>query len=205
LATGLIDQLPPLPGIELFYGKSAFHCPYCDGWELGDQPLAVYGKGKRGYQFSLNLLQWSRDIALCSNGALQLEPAKRRHLEKMGVKIFEQKILRLDGRLGRLRRILFKDGTCLERRALFFNTLSYQRSPLAASLGCAFNRKGGVQTYGYGATNVPGLYAAGNILRDVQLVIVAAGDGASAAFEINSDLCQTDTKALHSGPSKRSR
>ena len=44
LATGIVDELPPLPGIERFYGRSVHHCPYCDGWEHQDQPLAVFGE-----------------------------------------------------------------------------------------------------------------------------------------------------------------
>src|SRR5688572_9453184 len=48
-ATGVFDRLPPIPGAGALYGKSVFQCPYCDGWEFRDQPVAVYGKGGRGY------------------------------------------------------------------------------------------------------------------------------------------------------------
>ena len=45
IATGLIDEVPQLDGIERFYGRSVHHCPYCDAFEPRDQPLAVYGVG----------------------------------------------------------------------------------------------------------------------------------------------------------------
>ncbi|MBE0597952.1 MAG: NAD(P)/FAD-dependent oxidoreductase, partial [Desulfuromonadales bacterium] len=45
LATGIVDHLPQIDGLLEFYGRSVFHCPYCDGWENRDQPLAVYGRG----------------------------------------------------------------------------------------------------------------------------------------------------------------
>ena len=48
LATGVVDELPAITGIERFYGRSVHHCPYCDGWEWRDQPLAVYGRGEKG-------------------------------------------------------------------------------------------------------------------------------------------------------------
>ncbi len=48
LATGVYDELPPLAGAEEFYGRGVYHCPYCDGWELRDQPLAIYG-GEQHY------------------------------------------------------------------------------------------------------------------------------------------------------------
>jgi len=39
LTSGMVDELPNVPGFEGLYGRSVFHCPYCDGWEVGDQPL----------------------------------------------------------------------------------------------------------------------------------------------------------------------
>ena len=53
LATGVIDEIPPVEGIQEFYGISVFHCPYCDGWEVRDQPLAIYGKGARVAGFAM--------------------------------------------------------------------------------------------------------------------------------------------------------
>src|SRR5436190_23416516 len=68
LATGVTDVLPPIPGFGDFYGRSAFHCPYCDGWEMRDQPIAVYGSGKEGTGLALELTIWSRDLVVCTNG-----------------------------------------------------------------------------------------------------------------------------------------
>ena len=44
LATGVRDQLPDVPGVAECYGRSVFHCPYCDGWECRDKRLAVFGR-----------------------------------------------------------------------------------------------------------------------------------------------------------------
>ena len=66
-------------------------------------------------------------------------------------------------------------------------------------LGCRFNRKGGVYCSAYAASSVPGLYVAGNILRDVQLAIVAAAEGAKAAFGINLVLTREDFKCKATG------
>ena len=71
LATGVIDDLPPIEGAEAFYGRGLHHCPYCDGWELRDQPLAVYGGGASAKGMALELTMWSRDLALCANGAAE--------------------------------------------------------------------------------------------------------------------------------------
>ena len=68
LATGVVDRLPAVPGIEEFYGRGVHHCPYCDGWEAKDAPIAVYGRGKRGFGLALELKQWSHNITLCTDG-----------------------------------------------------------------------------------------------------------------------------------------
>ena len=73
IATGVVDNLPEIPGFRELYGVSVFHCPYCDGWEVRDQPLAVYGRGARGLGLSLELTAWSRDLVLCTDGPSELE------------------------------------------------------------------------------------------------------------------------------------
>src|SRR4029450_12192893 len=64
LATGVVDNLPDIPGFRELYGRSVFHCPYCDGWELCDLSLAVYGRGARGAGLSLELTAWGRALVL---------------------------------------------------------------------------------------------------------------------------------------------
>jgi thioredoxin reductase len=80
----------------------------------------------------------------------------------------------------------------LPRRAIFLSTGHEQRSPLAARLGCPFTAKGAVRTGRLEGTVVPGVYVAGDASRDVQLVIVAAAEGAKAAFAINTALQNED-------------
>ena len=68
IATGVSDNLPEIPGFRDLYGIAVFHCPYCDGWELRNRPLAIDGRGARGYGLSLELTGWSRDLVLCTDG-----------------------------------------------------------------------------------------------------------------------------------------
>jgi len=91
-----------------------------------------------------------------------------------------------------LERIVLASGEAIARRAMFFSTDQDQRSPLAAMLGCEFDSKGSVWTGTYEATNIPGLYAAGDATRLMQLAIIAAAEGAQAAFAINMALLKED-------------
>lgn len=194
LATGVVDNLPQIDGFGELYGRSVFHCPYCDGWEVRDQPLAVYGRGERGVGLSLELTAWSRDIVLCTDGDAGIETDDRERLQSNGIPILEDRVSKLEGTDGILEHVVFVTGERLARRALFFTTGQSQRSGLLDRFGCEFNEKGTVRTGKYETTHLPGLFVAGDASRAVQWVVVAAAEGAEAAFAINSDLIKEDLK-----------
>lgn len=194
LATGVVDRLPDIENIADFYGRSVFHCPYCDGWEMRDAAVAVYGRGKAGFGLSLSLKTWTRDVILCTDGPTGLKAFERERLERNGISVRRERVARLEGRDGALEQIVFRNGERLARRAMFFSNGQAQRSTLAASLGCQFTAKGAVHTNRLEGTNVPGLYVAGDASRDVQLAIVAAAEGAKAGFAINTALQREEHK-----------
>jgi thioredoxin reductase len=138
------------------------------------------------------LTAWSRDVVLCTDGPARLARADREALAANGLRIIQTRVARLDHADGQLGAICFADGTRLPRRALFFDLPAHGQSPLADRLGCERARDGALRCGRYESTTVPGVFAAGNILRDVQLSIVAAGQGASAAFGINRALTRED-------------
>ncbi len=87
LATGVVDNLPAIDCIEEFYGRSVFHCPYCDGWEVRDTPIAVYGRGQRGVGLSLELTAWSRGLVLCTDGASEIDADDFARLARNGITV----------------------------------------------------------------------------------------------------------------------
>jgi thioredoxin reductase len=199
LATGVIDELPEIDGLTEFYGTSVFHCPYCDGWEMRDQPLAVYGRGENGAGLALELIFWSGNLVLCTDGAAQLSGEDIQRLGNRNIPLNENKIARLEGDAGVLERIVFANGESIAVRGMFFSTGQKQGSELPQKLGCKFTDQGCVLTYDYEMTDVPGLYVAGDASRYVQFAIVAASEGALAAVAINKELMKED---LDRGPSE---
>jgi thioredoxin reductase len=192
LATGVVDNIPDVHGIRDFYGTSVFHCPYCDGWELRDQPLAVYGRGERAVGLSLEMTAWSRDLIVFTDGESEIDANGLARLDRHGVGLREERVERLEGKDGVLERLVLAGGEAVPRRALFFTLGQEQRSPLAIRLGCEINDKGTVSTGKYESTHLRGLFVAGDASRAVQWVIVAAAEGAEAAFAINTDLIKED-------------
>ena len=192
IATGLMDILPSIRGFEQFFGRTIFQCPYCDGWEMRGKAVAVYGRRQRGFEMARALTAWTDDIVLLTDGPSRFTAAQRRHLSRNGIRLVEKRIESVVGRRGQLRAVNFRDGDSLARQGMFFDTPSRAQSTLADSLGCRYSRHGGILCGQYEATSVPGVFVAGNIIRDVQLSIVAAAEGARAAFGINRALTRED-------------
>lgn len=194
LATGVVDCLPGLDGIDRFYGHSVHHCPYCDGYEWRDRRIAAYGRGDaKGAGLALLLRQWSREVRLFTDGPAELSIDMRERLTRQGIGIEERPILRLTGHDSALQSIVLEGDHAVERDALFFNSDQHQCSPLAETLGCRFTERGGVDTGHHDvSTGITGLYVAGDVTRDVQLVAVAAAEGVKAAFAIHKVLLKRD-------------
>lgn len=192
LATGLRDELPSVEGAAELYGESVLHCPYCDGWEVRDQPIASYGRGdEKGGRFALALTLWSSDIVLCTDGPSELSDGRRAALARHGVEVREQRIARFERR-GYGLRIHFADGSTVDRRAMFFDLGCHQRSDLAGKLGCKFDGEGGVEVGQCEETTVHDLYVVGDASRDVLQAIIGAGEGSRAAIAVNIALLREE-------------
>ncbi|WP_224744179.1 NAD(P)/FAD-dependent oxidoreductase [Pontibacter aquaedesilientis] len=192
LATGLKDALPEVEGIESMYGKSVHHCPYCDGWESRDKAIAVYGKERSGIGQALAMKNWSDDVTLYTDGTDKLRTQDLDLLKHNGVKVCTDAIERLEGEEGMLQRIKLKNGQSREQQAMFFSGETTQQSDIGKQLGCEFTGKGVIKTRRLQQANIPGLYVAGDAARDMQLVIVAAAEGAKAGVAINMELQEED-------------
>jgi thioredoxin reductase len=187
IATGVVDDLPAIPGFDECYGRSIFHCPYCDGWERRDRPLAAFGPGAAVTGLALGLLTWSADIVACTHGT-RLERPFRARLHRNGIIVRTEPIDRIEHTDGAISRLVFASGEPIGREALFFATGQHPQSSLAIGLGCRLTPRGTVKTGTRCDTNVPRLYVAGDASRDAQFVVVAAAEGVRAAVAINQAL-----------------
>ncbi|MDX2114304.1 MAG: NAD(P)/FAD-dependent oxidoreductase [Planctomycetota bacterium] len=203
LATGVVDELPAIDGAARFYGSGLHHCPYCDAWEYSGRSIAAYGRMHKGIGLGMSLLTWSPNVTVLTDGQ-KLRAQSRRDARELGLTLREEKIARLEPRLPAgpgatdappadiLGAVVFQTGERLEIDALFFNTGQYQRSALASTLGCSLTKDGGIARDKRQRTGVPGLYLAGDASHDVQLVIVAAAEGAKAGMAMNGELQRRD-------------
>ncbi len=187
LATGVLDVLPEIPGLAALWGDRVVHCPYCDGWERRDQPLAVLGHGHDMVGLALLLCQWSRDVRLVTNGEpldeedrarlasrdLSASMAPGREVVRDGDRV----VMRLDG------------GENVVVHSIFAHAAQRQRSTLPASLGCALQADSHlVKVSEWGETSVPGVYAVGDMTTLSQQISFGIAAGAAAAVHLNHAL-----------------
>ncbi|NJR52360.1 MAG: NAD(P)/FAD-dependent oxidoreductase [Leptolyngbyaceae cyanobacterium CSU_1_3] len=196
LATGMKDTLPSIEGFAELWGNSVFHCPYCHGWEVRDQPLAIYGKGEVGFELTFMLTGWSRDLVLCSDGAAQLSDEQRQQLLNWGVQIREEKIARLEHQDGKLTGIVFANNEMLPRHGILLRPRSHQHSNLAAKLGCNISSDGFVEVNESKQTSIAGVYAVGDTSSPFSQIAWAAASGSLAANFINRSLIEENLFSL---------
>lgn len=191
LATGLKEILPAIEGIHDFYGKSLFGCPYCDGWELKDQPLVIISESPQTFHMVKTIWNWSRDLLVCTNGHDVLTAEQKETLQRKEIQVVEEPITALAGKKGMLERVTFARHEASMRVGGFVAAQWVQASPFGAQLGCELNAMGGTVIDDFGRTTVKGVYAGGEVVTPSQL-IVAAAQGSMAAVGVNTDLIQSE-------------
>jgi thioredoxin reductase len=199
LATGLADELPAIDGLAALWGRSAFHCPYCHGFEVSGRRLAVLGAGPDRVRLALQLTRFTDDLVVCADG----EPLPRDLAELLaaaGVPVRGEPVTRFEGADGQLQRIVLEGGAPLDRDAVFIPTRPRQRSDLAHRLGCALLADGCVEVDELARTSVPGIYAAGDMAHRASLprpfaaVSWASASGTLAGAMLDHDLVDADFK-----------
>src|SRR3954454_1476496 len=135
LANGLRYDPPEIPGLAPLWGRSVFHCVFCDGWEVADKPIALHARGAGAARLALLTRAWSPDLLLCTDGPGGISAREREQLGAAGIRIREEKIARLESRRGQLTRIVFESGAAETRAALFVRPARSQPHALAERVG----------------------------------------------------------------------
>ncbi|SEH74968.1 Thioredoxin reductase [Mycolicibacterium rutilum] len=204
LASGMEYRPPQLPGVAELWGKSVFHCPFCHGWEVRDQPLGVLARGERAVHMALLLRYWSDDVVVLSDGDDELDGSQRARLAAAGVTVDRRTIRELAARGGTLEAVVLNDGTRLPRTGLLVATTLRQRSALAARLGVEAGEptpvtQDPVAVDAMYQTNVPGVFAAGDLTAAMPQVAAAVAGGSGAAAAVMQSLLAEDNPVIAEG------
>ncbi|MEV4774461.1 NAD(P)/FAD-dependent oxidoreductase [Microbacterium sp. LWH12-1.2] len=197
IATGLVDELPDLPGVRERWGTLVHHCPYCHGHEVLGRNIAVVGGVIREMSIKQAALlrSYSDRVSFITNG-IELSETERHRLASFGVQVVDETVSHLTGDDGGLDGIALTDGEVVDCDAVFIAPRQRPRDGLPRTLGCDVDDTSGlIRTDGFGHTSVPGIWAAGNVVTPTAQVITAAGAGSAAAIAINGWLLQLNLDA----------
>lgn len=189
LATGMQYRPPRVAGLESLWGGSAFHCPFCHGWEVRDRPLAVLADGDRAVHMALMLKGWTDDIVVLSNGAALRDDL----LDAAGIAVDQRVVTEFHSEDGELTEVRFTEGAPLARGGVLVAAVLHQRSPLAAQLGVTFAPANPVAADAivvdqFQRTTVPGVFAAGDVSVQMPQVAAAVASGSLAAAAVTQSL-----------------
>lgn len=187
-AVGMKDEPLDIPGLEEVYGKSAFVCPYCDGWELRDQPLVIITKGAELMHFAPLISGWTNHYTFCTNGPDELTDADREQLKRNKVPLYDSQIRHIESGDGIVQQVVLEDGTTIPCKGIFFKPMLVLGSDLPQAIGCATSDDGMIIVDDFGKTDIPGIYSAGDAASRLHSAIAAAASGAFVAAVINNEL-----------------
>jgi thioredoxin reductase len=190
LATGVVDRLPDVAGLEERWGRTVFHCPYCHGYELGDGPIAVLAVGAISMHQAMMLPDWA-PTTFFTNEAFEPDPGERTALRARGVTLDPTPVADVaDGDDGAIL-VRLRDGRQKSFAGLFVAARTEAAAPFAADLGCAFEDGplgSAVKTDATKATSVEGVFACGDAARMAGNVPFAVADGAMAGVAAHRSL-----------------
>ncbi|CAB3887097.1 NAD(P)/FAD-dependent oxidoreductase [Achromobacter mucicolens] len=182
LATGMRDELPPLPGLQARWGQTVLHCPYCHGFEVAGEPLGVLAAHPMSVHQAMLLPDWG-PTTYFTQGQFEPSPEDARHLGARGVHVERTPVVALLGDAPALTGVVLADGRELPLRALFVASRVHMASPLAGQLGCEFDEGPlgpVIRVDDMKQTTVPGVFAAGDASTPMSNATLASASGVMA-------------------------
>jgi len=189
LAYGVTDELPAIPGLAERWGRSAFHCPYCHGYELDRGAIAVLASSPMSVHHALMLPDWGK-VTYFTRGLFEPTPDERDFLERREVRVESAPVVALGGEAPEIE-VALENGSRSTFAGLFVAPKTRPTATLAQELGCALEEGPMgpfIKTDPMKATTVAGVLAAGDAAIAAGSVTFAVGDGARAGFNAHRTL-----------------
>jgi len=202
VTTGLVDELPDVPGLRERWGRDVLHCPYCHGWEVRDRAIGVLGTGHMSVHQALLFSQLSDDVVLLTHEAPPLDEEQSALLAARAVRVVEGEVVGVDVTDDRLTGLRLAGGGLVERDVVAVATRMVARAGFLHDLGLhPVEHPSGMGVHlsaepVTGRTGVPGVWAAGNVVDLSAQVGASAAAGATAGAHLNADLVMADAQRL---------
>ncbi|WP_394835816.1 NAD(P)/FAD-dependent oxidoreductase [Pendulispora rubella] len=192
LATGVVDELPSVPGLRERWGKMVFHCPYCHGYELEKGRLGVLGTHELSAHFATLVSEWAApgQMTLFVLDGFEPDAEQVAQLAARGIRIEREPVVAASGEAPALN-LHLRDGRVVPIDGLFVHPHTHQAGPFAEQLGCELEAGPLGSFYKTDATKettVPGVFACGDNSVAAGSVAIAVGDGVRAGTAAHRSL-----------------
>lgn len=190
LATGVLDNAPALPGLEDAVAKGLIRiCPICDGYEVIDQAVGVIGHDDHAAAEALFITNYTTKVTLIHVGAeAALGAEMRQRLQAGGVRLVEASIDSVVLEKRRVKALCMAGGEALTFDSLYAALGVTPRNQLAVKAGAGLDDDGRLVVDDHQETSVRGLFAAGDVVRGLNQISTACGEGATAATRVHNRL-----------------
>lgn len=203
VTTGLVDELPAVPGLAERWGREVVHCPYCHGWEVRDQRIGVLASGPLAAHQADMWRQWSPNVLLLMHETPMPSAEDAERLAAREIVVVEGAVSELVVTEDKLVGVRLESGEMVELDAIVVAPRFTARVSVLETLGL---KAVDVEMAGHvvgsqipadptGATTVPGVWVAGNVADIRATVIASAAAGLGAAAAINADLIAAESQA----------
>lgn len=190
-ATGIKDIMPDMAGFSDCWGISILHCPYCHGYEVRNEKTGILGNGNYGFEFSRMISNWTKDLTLFTNGEVTLTHEQMEQTTKNNIGIVKSEIDYFEHDYGKIRAIVFKDGSSVAVKAVYAKPQFVQHSDIPESLGCELTEQGLLQVNEWRRTTVEGVFACGDN-SSLRSVASAVYTGSVAGAGANKELIEEE-------------
>ena len=191
-ATGIKDIMPDIEGYAECWGISVLHCPYCHGYEVRNERTGILGNGKYGFEFSMLISNWTKDLTLFTNGNSTLTDEQTAKLKRHNIKISETEIKKLEHSNGNIQNVIFSDGTKSSIKAIYASSLFEQHCPIPETMGCELTEQGYIKVDPLLQTTVHGIYASGDNTTRMRTVANAVAMGTTAGIMVNKEIIEEE-------------
>ena len=192
LATGVEDELPPIPGLRERWGQTVFFCPYCDGYEFNLGRLGVLSTSPASGHFAIIVSEWAARGAMTffQNGEATPEPEARAAFDQRAIQVESTSVVGVTGGPPGID-IRLADGRTTTLDGLFLLPRTRLATPFGEQLGCAMEMGALGPVYTTDAskeTTIPGVFACGDIALPMPSVSFAVADGVGAGGAAHQSL-----------------
>lgn len=190
LATGVTDELPPIPGMQERWGVSVLHCPYCHGYEVRDYHLGVLANNAMSAHQALLLPDWG-PTTLFTQGVFEPDEEQALYLAARNVRVERVPVTGLLGSSPKLEAVMLSDGRVVAIDALFTAPRTHLPGSLVEQLGCAIDAGplgSCIRVNDWKETTIEGVYAAGDASSPISNATFASAAGVAAGVGAHQSL-----------------